>query len=52
MQEYFADSFRRMQEVMGRNNPAQTAEEFWKPILDDIPMQTGGTAAENVKHGQ
>ena len=49
MQEYFADSFRRMQEVMGRNNPAQTAEEFWKPILNDIPMQTGGTAAENVK---
>jgi|TARA_A200000159_G_scaffold159879_1_gene179130 hypothetical protein len=49
MQEYFADSFRRMQEIMGRSNPAQTTEEFWKPILDLLPMQTGGTAVENVK---
>jgi hypothetical protein len=49
MQEYFADSFRRMQQVMGRSLDAQTVDEFWKPILDDIPMQTGGKASENVK---
>ncbi len=47
MEQYFQGAFERMQEIMGRDATAKTTDEFWKPILDAIPMQTGGKSAKD-----
>lgn len=53
-EQVFSDALERMQEVMGRDATAQTPDEFWKPIIDDVAFQTGGKdsaeawAMENV----
>lgn len=53
--EVFGDAFARMQEVVGgRDATALTPDEYWKPIMRDLPKQTGGKdsvdawAVENI----
>lgn len=53
-QEVYGYAFERMQETIGRDATAVSAEDFWKPIMDQPTFRTGGResmeawAMENV----
>jgi len=53
-EEVFSYAFERMQETIGRDATAINAEDFWKPIMDEVTFRTGGResmeawAMENV----
>ena len=47
--EVFEPSYRRFQQIIGHDAMKLSPEEYWKPILDDLPMQTGeGPATGNI----
>ena len=43
--EVFEPAFKRYQEIMGRHATAVDTEDFWKPIIDEMPFQTGSGAS-------
>jgi len=48
--ELFEPAFERYQEVMGRHATATSTEDFWKPITDQKPFQTGsGPVTDNFE---
>ena len=49
--EVFRPAFKRYQEMLGRDATKLTDDEFWKPILDDLPARTGqGPASKNFDY--
>lgn len=47
--EVFEPSYRRFQQIIGHDAMKLSPEEYYKPILDDLPMQTGeGPATGNI----
>ena len=49
--QLFGPAMERVQEIMGRHSTAIDTEDFWKPILDMKPAQTGeGILSENLKY--
>ena len=49
--QLFGPAMERVQEIMGRHSTAVSTEDFWKPILDMKPAQTGeGILSENLKY--
>ena len=49
-EQLFRPAFRRYQEVMGRHATATSTEDFWKPISEKKPFQTGdGVVSKNYK---
>ncbi len=56
-EDVFKQSYGRYMQMMGRNVDGMTVDEFWKPILDDLPARSGGEdsvefwSSENVVTG-